>query len=74
MIEATPTGSLAEIELLISNMVCEGCANKIKSTLVGLPGVREVKPKVKQKHVTVRYEPAKIQEQQIKECDRKNEI
>jgi P-type Cu+ transporter len=66
--EAAPTDSLAEIELLISNMVCEGCANKIKSTLVALPGVREVKPKVKQKHVTVRYEPAKIQEQQIKDA------
>jgi copper chaperone CopZ len=44
---------------------CCGCASKIKTTLLALRGVREVKPKVKQKHMMVRHEPAKIQEQQL---------
>lgn len=57
---------LAEVELLIPNMVCEGCASKISTALTALPGVREVKSKVAQKHVTVRYEPAKVQEQGLK--------
>jgi P-type Cu+ transporter len=49
-------------------MVCEGCAEKISSTLSALPGVREVTPKVRQKHVYVRYEPQKVQEPQLKEA------
>src|SRR5438309_2348021 len=36
--------------------------------LTALPGVREVKPKVSQKHVTVRYEPAKVQEEHLKDA------
>ena len=49
-------------------MVCEGCAEKISSTLSALPGVREVTPKVRQKHVYARYEPQKVQEPQLKEA------
>lgn len=59
-------GPLAEVEFLVPNMVCEGCAQKISGALGALPGVREVKPKVPQKHVTVRYEPAKVKEEQLK--------
>ncbi|MGH7206816.1 MAG: heavy-metal-associated domain-containing protein [Nitrospiraceae bacterium] len=44
------------------NMVCKGCAEKIRTALSSLPGVREVKSKVPQKHVYVRYEPSKVQE------------
>lgn len=65
--EAVAEGApLAEVEFLISNMHCEGCAEKISTALTALPGVREVKPKVAQKHVSVRYEPAKVREQQLK--------
>ena len=49
-------------------MVCEGCAQKISTALTALPGVREVKPKVTRKHVYIRYEPAHVQEQQLKEA------
>lgn len=66
--EAVESDSLAEVELLVSNMACEGCANKISTALNALPGVRQVKPKVKQKHVYVLYVPAQIQEQQIKDA------
>ena len=66
--EVEDTGPLAEVELLIPNMVCEGCASKISTALTALPGVREVRPKVAQKHVSVRYEPAKVQELGIKQA------
>ncbi len=65
---AEDVGPLAEVELHIPNMVCEGCAEKISTTLTALPGVREVKSKVAQKHVSVRYEPAKVQERGLKEA------
>jgi Cu+-exporting ATPase len=60
-------GSLTEKEFLVPNMVCEGCAEKINKTLNSLDGVREVKSKVPQKRVYVRYEPDKVQEQQLKD-------
>ncbi len=66
--EAATSGPLAEMELLIPNMVCEGCAEKISTALHTLPGVRAVQPKVQQKHVAVRYEPARVQGRQLQEA------
>ncbi len=66
--EVEEAGPLAELELVIPNMVCEGCAGKISGVLTVLPGVRGVKSKVPQKHVTVQYEPAKVQERTLKEA------
>ncbi len=37
----------------ISNMVCEGCAEKITAMLKALPGVKDVKSKVFQKQIQV---------------------
>jgi copper chaperone CopZ len=59
-------GSLAEVEFAVPNIVCEGCAQKISAALRAVQGVREVKSKVSQKHVCVRYEPAKTPEQNLK--------
>ncbi len=59
---------LAELEFLVPNMVCEGCANRISGALKSLPGVREVKAKVPQKHIYVEYEPTKIHEQRLQEA------
>ncbi|MCR4320845.1 MAG: cation transporter, partial [Candidatus Brocadiaceae bacterium] len=53
---------------LIPNLVCEGCAEKINTILRSLPGIQEVRTKVPRKHAYVRYEPAKIQEEQIKKA------
>ena len=64
--ELTGTGPLADVEFLVPNMVCAGCAERITTALNSLPGVREIKPKVPQKRVYVRYEPAKVQGQQLK--------
>jgi Cu+-exporting ATPase len=60
------SGSLAEVEFAVPNMVCEGCAQKISTALRAVQGVREVRPKVSQRHVSVRYEPAKTLEQNLK--------
>ncbi|CAI2719612.1 heavy metal translocating P-type ATPase [Nitrospina watsonii] len=55
----------AEVEFQVPNMVCEGCASKISTALELLPGVLEIQPNVEQKRVAIRYEPAKVQEQQL---------
>ena len=44
----------------VRTMVCDGCAQNITGSLSQLPGVHEVKPRVAQKHVVVRYEPARV--------------
>jgi len=59
-------GPLAELEFLVPNMVCEGCAEKISKALRSVPGVREVTPKVAQKHVCIRYEPSKVPESRLR--------
>jgi Cu+-exporting ATPase len=47
--------SLLQVDFKVNNMVCEGCAEKITSTLSILPGVERVQTKVMQKKVTVQY-------------------
>lgn len=66
--ELTESGPLAEADFFVPSMVCEGCAEKISAALIALPGVNEVKPKVAQKHVYVRYEPARVREEQLREA------
>lgn len=66
--EARETGGLAEAELLVPSMVCQGCATKISTVLQSLPGVQEVKPKAAQKRVYVRYEPRAVDEQRLKDA------
>jgi len=64
----TESGPLAEADFSVPNMVCAGCAEKITTVLTAIPGVREVKPKVPQKHISVRYEPAKVSHDQLTEA------
>ena len=64
--EETEASPLAELELVVPNMVCQGCAEKITSALAPMAGVREVRPKVPQKRVYVRYEPGAVGEEQLK--------
>ena len=59
-------GPLAEVEFLVPSMVCEGCAEKIQTTLSPVAGVRSVVSKIAQKHVVVRYEPSKVSEQALR--------
>lgn len=65
-LDVSNASSLAEVEFAVPNMVCEGCAEKISAALRAVPGVREVKPKVPQKHVVVHYEPQRVKESELK--------
>lgn len=60
------SAALAETSFKVSNMVCEGCAEKITTALTALPGVKSVKPKVIQKQVQVNYYPEKIKQDELK--------
>ena len=55
-----------ETRFKISNMVCEGCAEKIITALTALPGVKDVKLKVMQKQVQVNYYPEQINQEKLK--------
>lgn len=66
--DVAESGPVAQREFLVPKMVCEGCSEKITAALTSLEGVREVKSKVPQKRVSVVYEPAKIQERQLKKA------
>lgn len=55
-----------ETRFKISNMVCEGCAEKITIALTSLPGVKEVKLKVFKKQIFVNYYPEQINQEEIK--------
>lgn len=60
------TSSLTETRFKISNMICEGCAEKITTALKGLPGVKKVKSKVFQKQIQVNYYPEQIKQDELK--------
>lgn len=64
--DTVESGPLAEVEFTVPKMVCEGCAEKISTVLRSVPGVREIKPKVAQKHVRIRYAPAKVGHEQLR--------
>lgn len=66
--EVTETRPMADREFLVPNMVCEGCAEKIAGALTSIPGVRDVRSKVPQKRIRVRYDPEKVREQQLKDA------
>lgn len=61
------TGALTEIIFKVSNMVCEGCAEKINDILKGVPGVEEVKTKVMKKQVWVKYYTEALNPKMLKE-------
>ncbi len=60
-------GGLAEVELIIPSMVCEGCAEKISTELKSLPGVQKVKANVRKKRISIDYDPGRVQKEQFKE-------
>lgn len=60
MSDAKTAAPLASLELWVADMVCDGCAEKVRTTLTTMPGVRKVKASAWRKRVAVRYEPAEI--------------
>lgn len=65
-IKEEATTALTEASFKVTNMVCEGCAEKISHALAALPGVKDVKPKVIEKQVQVNYYPEKIKQDELK--------
>ncbi len=66
-IETSNEKALVQSEFKVTNMVCEGCAQKITSEVTKLPGIKGVRPKVFQKQVVISYESDKVTQNQIKE-------
>ena len=67
-IKIDKTGPLSQVNFKVSNMVCEGCAEKITEIATNLPGVDQVKPKVVQKEVMISYRADKISHDEIKKA------
>ncbi|QEM04916.1 heavy metal translocating P-type ATPase [Mucilaginibacter rubeus] len=70
-LEATDDNGLtviSSIEYKIPNMVCEGCAESITTSLKQLPGIQKIKPKVMQKQVLIEFKPDQVKQEQVKEA------
>ena len=57
--------TIKEITLTINNMVCQGCAEKIKDILKEVEGVQEVKTKAMKKSVQIKYSSARTNEDNL---------
>jgi len=66
MLREPAGGELSEIEFSVPSMACNGCADKIRRKLTALPGVEAVKPRLWRKRVRVRFDPAKVEDAQIR--------
>jgi copper chaperone CopZ len=60
--------ALTEARFKISNMVCEGCAEKITSVLKSLPGVKEIQSNAFQKQIHVYYYCEQIKKGDLKKA------
>lgn len=65
---AGPGGTVSDVEFLIPNMVCEGCAEKLDGALHSVTGVRRTWSDVRHQRIRVRYEPEKVRPQQLKDA------
>lgn len=57
---------LAEVELVIASMVCEGCAETIAARLEAVPGVRSVHSRIRAKRVVIQFDPARVEEAELR--------
>lgn len=55
-----PNSALAEVQLSITDMMCDGCAERVQTILGAIEGVRQVKPNVWRKRVRVRFESERV--------------
>lgn len=58
--------SLTEVTFSVPGMMCDGCAEKVRDAVMGIPGVRQAKFSAWHKRVTVYFEASQIEPQQIK--------
>ena len=57
---------MAEVELDVPSITCEGCAETITDTLKPMRGVHDVKTNIRDKRVQVRYDSATVRPDQIR--------
>lgn len=60
------TAALTETSFKVTNMVCEGCAEKIRDILKTEEGVENIETKVSKKLVRVEFNPQKTNEENLK--------
>lgn len=61
-------GEEKELDVSVPSMVCDGCADKIRTALAAMPGAREVKVGLWRKRVRIRYQPAQLQPAHLTEA------
>lgn len=59
---------VAELELVIPSLVCEGCAEAISSVLNSLPGIRQVSVQVPKKRARVLFDSSQVEALRIVEA------
>ena len=65
MSDVKATDAVAELEITVPGMMCEGCAEKVSKVLTAVPGVLKVRPSAWRKRVTVHYQPGRVGEDAI---------
>lgn len=65
--EAAET-EVSEVRYHVPGMACQNCAQSIDAALRTIPGVLSVKSMVRHQRVHVRYVPAQVHEQEIREA------
>lgn len=68
MARESTTYPTTELEFSVPSMACDGCAEKIRTALTAMPGVREVRVDLWHKRLRVRYEAARVHETQLEEA------
>lgn len=59
-------GEVKLIEIPIEGMSCMSCVATVKKTLSSIDGVQEVKVSLQDKNATVKYDPEKVTQEQLK--------
>lgn len=54
------------VTLHIQGMACAGCTNAVMQALQGVPGVESVEVVLSDAQATVRFDPARVQPDQLK--------
>ena len=56
---------LTEVTLAVPGMVCDGCAERIRGLLAGMPGVEKVQTRPWRKQVHVRFDTSRVRAKEI---------
>ena len=59
-------GPVDQADFFVPTMVCDGCADRMRTVLKRIPGVRQVRPSVWRKRVVIRYEAGQVSEDQLR--------